>query len=289
MAFPSTGAAGSTSRVKLSVLVDDTVSSDRYLAEHGVSILIELPSGHRWLMDTGTTDVFLLNAERMGVSLDGLAGIAITHGHDDHTGGLAFYPRLEGAPPVYGHPYIWAKQYEIAKGEPLRICGMPYLARRHASPAFKPVNNVVKLDEDLFFVTDIQREPGSHAPIGGKFFNEDGTGPAPILDDATLVVRTPRGLVAVFGCGHAGYVNTLKAIRKEFPNEKLLSVVGGLHLKGASEKVLTEAVAYTSSFKAEGLTFYGGHCTGGDTIKYFKSKFGDDAVKPMGSGRVIEY
>jgi 7,8-dihydropterin-6-yl-methyl-4-(beta-D-ribofuranosyl)aminobenzene 5'-phosphate synthase len=289
MALGSTGFAENASKLKLSVLTDDTVSSDKYLAEHGLSILLQLPNGHRWLMDAGTTDVFLLNAERMGVNLDGLSGIAISHGHDDHTGGLAFYPRLKGAPTVYGHPYIWAKQYEITKGEPLRVCAMPYLARRYAAPVFKPVNNVVTLDENLYFLTDIHRESGSYAPIAGKFFNEDGTGPSPILEDATVVVRTPRGLVAIFGCGHAGYVNILKAIRKEFPNEKLLSVLGGLHLKGAKENVLAEAVAYTDTFKADGFAFYGGHCTGSDAINYFKAKFGDQAIKSLGSGRVIEY
>ena len=37
------------------------------------------------------------------------------------------------------------------------------------------------------------------------------------------VVRTPRGLVAIFAASRR-YINILKAIRKEFPNEKLLSV-----------------------------------------------------------------
>jgi len=281
--------ASDSSKVRLSVLVDDTVASDKYLTEHGVSILVELTNGHRWLMDAGTTDIFLLNARRMGISLDDLTGIAISHGHEDHTGGLSFYPRLIGAPPVYGHPYIWHKQYQVRKGEPVRVLDMPHMARKYADPVFQPLNHTVRVDEDLFFFTDIPRAPGSYVPVEGKYFNEDGTGPCPIMDDATLVVKTPRGLVAIFGCAHAGYINILKAVRKEFPNDRLLSVVGGLHLSSASEEVLTEAVAYTDSIKAEGFTFYGGHCTGSETIRHFREKYGDKVVMPMGAGRVIEY
>lgn len=74
-----------TGKLNITVLVDDTVASEELAAEHGVSILVELPNGRRWLVDTGTTDIFMENARRMGISLDDLAGIAITHGHDDHT------------------------------------------------------------------------------------------------------------------------------------------------------------------------------------------------------------
>jgi 7,8-dihydropterin-6-yl-methyl-4-(beta-D-ribofuranosyl)aminobenzene 5'-phosphate synthase len=275
--------------LKLTVLCDDTAASDGYLAEHGVSILVTLGNGSRWLLDTGTTDVFLLNAQRMGICLDGLAGIAISHGHDDHTGGLAFCSRLKEAPPVYGHPYAWHKQYEVRKGEPVRILGMPYLSRRYADPVFRPVNNTARLEKDLYFLTDIPREPGSHAPVGGKFFNEDGTGPCPVIDDAALVARTPRGLVVLFGCAHAGYVNTLKAVRKAFPGDRLLSVVGGLHLGDAGDEVLSDAVAYTGSFKAEGFTFHGGHCTGGRAVARFRKAFGEEAVMPLGAGRMIAF
>ena len=275
--------------MKLAILCDDTTASDRCLPEHGVSMLVERPNGHRWLLDTGTTDVFLRNAVRMGVSLDGLTGIVISHGHEDHTGGLTFGDRLKGKPPVYGHPYIWAKQYEVRQGEPVRVLGMPDPSRKYAAPLFRPVNGTAMLEVDLYFFTDIPREPGSYAPTAGKFFNEDGTGPCPIIDDATLVARTPRGLVAMFGCAHAGYVNILHAIRTAFPDERLLSVVGGLHLGGADDQVLAEAVAATGAFKADRFTFHGGHCTGGKTIAYFREAFGDDAVKPLGAGRIIQY
>ncbi|MGO9118495.1 MAG: MBL fold metallo-hydrolase [Desulfomonilaceae bacterium] len=281
--------AAETGKLKLSVLCDDKTSSDKYVCEHGVSILLELPNGHRWLFDTGTTDVFLQNAKTMGANLDNLTGIAISHGHDDHTGGLMFYPRLKGSPPVYGHPYIWHKQYELTKEGPVRILGMPYLARKNAYPAFKPVNNVAKLDEDLYFFTDVPREPGSYAPTQGKFFNEDGTGACPIIDDATLVAKTPKGLVVVFGCAHAGYINILKAIEKEFPQEKILAVVGGLHLMGAGEKVLAQALAYTDKVRAKDFVFSCSHCTGEKTIEYFKQKYGDKVVRLLASGIVLEF
>jgi len=275
--------------MKLTILCDDTVASDRCLAEHGLSILVEPPNGHRWLLDTGTTDIYLRNAHRMGVSLDGLDGIVISHGHEDHTGGLAFCSRLQGNPPVYGHPYIWHKQYEVTEGNPVRVLGMSDLSRKYAAPLFRPLNGAAMLEDDLYFFTDIPREPGGYAPTEGKFFNEDGTGPCPIIDDATLVARTPRGLVAMFGCAHAGYVNILKAVRAAFPGERLLSAVGGLHLGSANDQVLAEAVASTGAFKADRFTFYGGHCTGGRTIAYFRETFGNDAVKPLGAGRVIQF
>ena len=137
----------------LSVLADDTVSSEEFVCEHALSILIRLPNGKRWLFDTGTTDVYLENAKRMGESLDDLSGIVISHGHEDHTGGLMFYPRLKGKPRVFGHPYIWHKSYQVRPDKPLRITGIPYLSRMYISPVFVPVNNTKQLDDDLYFFT----------------------------------------------------------------------------------------------------------------------------------------
>lgn len=289
VAIICTASAAETGMLKLSVLCDDKASSDKFLPEHGVSVLVELPNGHRWLFDTGATDAFLQNAGRMGISLDNLTGIAISHGHYDHTGGLIFYPRLKGSPPIFGHPYIWHKQYEVKPGAPTKVVGMPDMARRYAGQAFKPVRNVTKLDDELYFFTDVPREAGSYSPVLDKFFNEDGTGQCPIIDDATLVVKTPQGLIAIFGCAHAGYVNILKAIETQFPQDKFLAVIGGLHLKEADDKVLEQAFAETEKVKGKDFSFLCSHCTGANTIQYFQKKYGDKIVKPLGAGSVLEF
>ncbi|MBP2673453.1 MAG: Metallo-beta-lactamase superfamily protein [Deltaproteobacteria bacterium] len=60
--------------LRLSVLCDDTAASGEYLEEHGFSVLMETGNGRRWLVDAGTTDIFLMNAGRMGLCLDGPGG-----------------------------------------------------------------------------------------------------------------------------------------------------------------------------------------------------------------------
>ncbi|MDX9930050.1 MAG: MBL fold metallo-hydrolase, partial [Bacteroidales bacterium] len=55
--------------------------------EHGLSYLIE-SDGRRILFDTGQSDLFLKNAAVMGVSLEGIDMIVLSHGHYDHGNGL---------------------------------------------------------------------------------------------------------------------------------------------------------------------------------------------------------
>ena len=166
---------------------------------------------------------------------------------------------------------------------------MPYLARRDAAPSFHPVNGMARLDDDLYFFTDIPRAPGSFAPVAGNFFNEDGTGPVPLIDDASLVVRTPRGMVVIVGCGHAGYTNIIAAIHEAFPQDRLLAVIGGLHLLNAPENVLADAIDCTKRIMADGFFFCCGHCTGENVLRYFGETLGEHAVRSMGAGRSLVF
>ncbi|MFR8652958.1 MBL fold metallo-hydrolase [Megamonas funiformis] len=72
----------------LNVLVDNNTFIDKYfLGEPALSYFIELDN-KKILFDTGYSDIFLTNANKMNISLANLDYIVLSHGHSDYTGGL---------------------------------------------------------------------------------------------------------------------------------------------------------------------------------------------------------
>ena len=73
--------------MKIYVLMENTTKKEDMLTEHGLSLYIETEN-HKILFDTGQSENFAINAERMGIDLS-LVDIAfLSHGHYDHGGGL---------------------------------------------------------------------------------------------------------------------------------------------------------------------------------------------------------
>lgn len=103
--------------MKLVVLADNNTYIDQYyLAESALSIYIE-NGEKKYIFDTGYSDVYLKNAERLGIELESLDSVIISHGHNDHTGGLAFYPKRQNKSLLIAHPGIM----EPKKAEGLSI------------------------------------------------------------------------------------------------------------------------------------------------------------------------
>ena len=76
--------------MKWTVLSDNRTNNEQLETEHGLSILLETEK-HRILLDTGASDVFIRNAEKMGFDLSTVDYVFISHGHSDHAGGLKHF------------------------------------------------------------------------------------------------------------------------------------------------------------------------------------------------------
>ena len=76
--------------MKLTILVDNNTFIDQYYhGEPAASFFIEIED-KRVLFDTGYTEILISNAKKMGIDLQDITHIVLSHGHDDHTKGLKY-------------------------------------------------------------------------------------------------------------------------------------------------------------------------------------------------------
>jgi len=65
------------------------------VGEWGLSIYIEV-NGMKILFDTGESGGLLNNADVMGIDLESVEALVLSHGHYDHTGGMRSFLRCKG-------------------------------------------------------------------------------------------------------------------------------------------------------------------------------------------------
>ena len=75
---------------RIIILSDNRTDTPLLGTEHGLSAYMEY-GGRRYLLDTGASDLFMLNAEKLGVDLGEVDYCLISHGHNDHIGGLSAF------------------------------------------------------------------------------------------------------------------------------------------------------------------------------------------------------
>jgi len=76
--------------MKLTVLIDNNTYIDQYLlGEPALSFHVEIGQ-HKILFDTGYSQAFLYNANKLGINLSQLTHLVFSHGHNDHTRGLKY-------------------------------------------------------------------------------------------------------------------------------------------------------------------------------------------------------
>jgi 7,8-dihydropterin-6-yl-methyl-4-(beta-D-ribofuranosyl)aminobenzene 5'-phosphate synthase len=143
--------------------------------------------------------------------------------------------------------------------------------------------------DDMFHVSgEIPRKVPFEQGLPGHYQKSlDGSEWQPdpwIMDERWLGVHVRgKGLVVFTACSHAGVVNVLNDARARFPDVKLHTVLGGLHLSGATEKIIPDTVAALKDFSL--ATIAAGHCTGWRAMTALANTFGDEKLTPLAVGK----
>ena len=134
--------------MKITVLIENT-AQEGFQCEHGLSMFIEF-QGKQYLLDAGTSDLFLENAKTLGISLGDVKTCILSHGHYDHSGGFCRLFEENKNARLYAMKGADGAYYST-KGE-LHEIGIPKELTEMHSDRFIYVDRVTELDTGVYLI-----------------------------------------------------------------------------------------------------------------------------------------
>jgi len=273
--------------MKIYALCDDYAGYDsRFLAQHGISILID-NGKNRVLFDTGQkSDLILRNMRVLDIKPNSIDLIFLSHCHYDHTGGLlGILNEIDKRIPVIAHPSIFRKN--LYYKPVLRNVGIPYTRNEleKAGGEFILTKSFIKIAENIYSTGEIERNPiyegekFTYTLVDGEIVQDN------MLDDMSIVIKFDDGIGIITGCSHAGIVNIVEHSIKKMNVNRVKMIIGGLHLINMDEKYVLNVAKKLKSMNVEKI--YAGHCTGIYSHYIFREIFGENYYV-LYSGRIIE-
>ncbi len=256
--------------MKLCVLVDNAPGvHGGLIAEHGLSIWMEI-DGEKWLIDTGLSDAFALNASSIGIDIAEVDYLVLSHGHIDHCGGLEKFLSLNNKAQIYLSANIGDNHY--------------YSTRRGEKRDISLNHSLIEKYHQRFIFVDKNTKVNSSVNIITSFLNNN---PKPLanntllandsLDDfnheITVEVTTDSGIIIVSPCSHNGVINTIEGCENGM---NVSYYIGGTHLvDGYESDEELRKLATTLKNHYPHLTLISGHCTGERAKKVFREVIKD--------------
>ena len=282
--------------MRVTVLVENTRLGDRsdLQAEHGLSLHIE-HQGQQILFDTGASDAFHHNAERLGVDLAAVDLAVISHHHYDHGGGLPQFLEKNSRAKVYLRSHDATGLYaRLLGGLIKRPIGLDRTLFETYADRFEFVDQPTEIAPDLFVLTEIG-EPYP-LPKGNRYLfaeKEGAFSPDRFDHELVMVLRQEDGLVVCTGCSHRGILNMVDTVTQQFEGIPIRAVFGGFHLSSPPLNLMAGSRAEVEEISRQMLRYpiartYTGHCTGAKAYRILKGVMGDKlASMPTGSSMPV--
>jgi len=197
--------------MKITILVDNKVALNGTVAAWGFSAYVD-NGKTKVLVDTGPNfRVLEKNAKVIGVNLDEISAIFISHLHGDHCGALE----------------ILLNKHEL--DVPVFVPSKRCLKWKLRFGKLIYVDKPMKLIDEMY----------STGPI--DFWLSEQSFVAKVNENSSILVT---------GCAHPGIVKIIESTIKTF-RFNVLAVVGGMHLMGANRFELEKIVEKINSFRVE--------------------------------------
>ncbi len=263
--------------------IDGKVKADTFLAEHGLSLLVTVWQGeekHTILFDTGYTKIGVLhNIEQLGLNIEDIEVIVLSHGHMDHTGSLnRILDKIPGTIPLVLHPGAfvyprYTRQPDGSKNIWPQTLTRDALAQKNVEIVESETPTLIA-DEMIMVTGEVERTTAFEKGMPNALVEKNGEiVQDPILDDQAIVMKlNGKGLVVISGCAHSGIINTLTFAQKTIGEQSIHTVLGGFHLTGPFfEKIHDETIQEMKKMDPDVIMPM--HCTGLKAIQLFQREF----------------
>ena len=275
--------------MKLHILIDNlpNPANPALQHEHGLCLLLQTPEGKNYLIDTGASGAFVGNMEHMGLcGMEEVDAVFISHGHNDHTGGLRSFLELNTSAPVYLHNTIRGNFFYSCRPKngvrESRNIGMEQALFAEYGSRFQEIGTPTRICEKITLIP-VSSSAGYPTPMGNGFLYCNDFPDKFTHEVAILVEHTPGKFAVISPCSHNGILNILEccmqflSIMTTSKMPIITHFIGGLHyvdylLMGEGKKE-TASIIETANLVKEMypcMNIFSGHCTcskAGDILK----------------------
>lgn len=294
--------------MKFFIAIDNTPGDD-LLHEHGLAVYFELDGKH-YLADTGASGKFIRN---LPVDVAEIEAVFISHGHNDHTGGLRSFIEANSTAPVFlsegirGNLFFSCRPKEGVRE--FRSIGAEQALFAEYPHRFLEVTGTTGITDKITLVA-VERESGNSVPMGNEFLYKNDFPDNFSHEFALLIEYAPQEFAIISPCTHNGILNTLwsctEAVGKKYPcngtddslaaqhRNMLKCFIGGLHYvdylkleQGNKEAASIIETANTLKRDYPQLAIHSGHCTCAAASLLLEQELGD-SYRCFRTGSIIE-
>jgi 7,8-dihydropterin-6-yl-methyl-4-(beta-D-ribofuranosyl)aminobenzene 5'-phosphate synthase len=279
-------------KMKITVLAENSVCKANTLnvkPGHVFSLFIEFDE-RKILFDTGQSDLFIQNAEKMGLDLSQVDYLVISNGHYDHGGGLKHFLKINKKAKIFLHINAAYKFY-------IKIFGfIPY----YVGPDQKVIaqkSRIYFIDEDtqiddkIILLEGFEEAFPQPEAIKALFEKTHNRFITDRFNHELVMLLIENDEIVLFsGCSHSGIINTIEEVKLFSKAMRIKATFGCFHMNNPKriKNVRQDYIGELAETPGEtDPIFYTGHCNGEKNFLYTKGLMGNK-IQTMNPGQVFE-